>query len=94
MLLALLLPVSSLEAQLSQRYQSREECVNLELQKYRTPSDAAYVAATRFCNEYFVKIEAEKIRKCGFDYDKALGAGATHEQILRVAKGESKDCLR
>ena len=94
MVLALLLPVSSVEAQLFQKYQSREECVNQELQKYRTPSDAAFVAATRFCNEYFVKIEVEKIKKCGYKYDDAIKAGYSHEEIRNYMLREKAHCFR
>jgi hypothetical protein len=74
-------------------YKSREECTNRELQKYSEPNQVALVTAIRFCNDYFVRIEKLQVERCGLNYDKASKAGATHEQIMRVAREDAASCL-
>jgi hypothetical protein len=92
--LLLLVITTQASAQLFQKYQSREDCVNRELQRYSAATDAALIAATRFCNEYFVKIEIEQIKKCGYRYDEAIKAGNSHEEIRNYMLREKAHCLR
>ena len=89
----MILGISSASAQLFQKYQSREECINRELQKYTIANEVAFVAVNRFCGELFTKIESETIRKCGFNYDAAVNAGATHSQIVTLVRADKPNCL-
>lgn len=96
-LLVILLTIVFLPAtaQVSQKYQSRDECVNRELQKYPSPTQVAYAAAFRFCDGLFTKIEIEKIdKKCGFNYHLAIKDGYTHAEVIEYIAKSNPTCLR
>jgi hypothetical protein len=82
-------------AQVFQKYQSRSECVNRELQKYPSPTQVALAAAYRFCDDLFTNIEIEKIdKKCGFKYHLAIKDGYTHAEIVAYIAESNPTCLR
>lgn len=96
-LLVIFLIIVSLpaNAQVFQKYQSRGECVNRELQKYPSPTQAALAAAFGFCDELFTNIEIEKIdKKCGFKYHLAIKEGYSHAEVVAHIAESNPACLR
>jgi len=80
-----------------EKYETRLECVNAELQKYSQPTQAALAVATTLCAERFErreKAEARKIRECGYKYDDAVEAGLTHQELVDYMKRTKPKCLR
>lgn len=90
----MILGISSASAQIFQKYKSREECVNRELLKYFFPTTVAYTAASNYCTELFLRIEIEKIKKCGAEYDDAIKAGYGHNEIVEFIRKEKPSCLQ
>jgi hypothetical protein len=83
-------------------YGTYGECVNSELKKHSSPSEEAFLASGLYCRDLFQSMATkdkkaliEKIKKqCPFDYDGAVKAGYTHEEVVSFLEKQKPDCLK